>query len=85
MVTLTKNKPDTHVFDLKDGQVAVITKWGCGYEGRVIQRYGNHLIVLGKPNGDGWDNIFGKPRESAKDCRVRILEDGETLVVQNNQ
>jgi len=38
------------VTKLKDGQVAVITQWiweTCA--GRIVQRYGKHLITIGLP------------------------------------
>jgi hypothetical protein len=77
------------VSEMKDGDVAVIVGWGNGvtyvgsvvYAGRVVQRYGNNLITLGANEGKSWSNFFDcilSPDEN----RVRILEKGETLVVE---
>lgn len=82
MVELQSNKTnDIPVKDLKDGQIAVITRWNfSGYEGFVIQRWENRLVSIGCRSGNSWDHV-----PSNEDLRVRILEDGEILVITNNQ
>lgn len=62
------------------GQVGVITSWITGsYVGRVVQRWRGDLITLGMSRGNGWkiDNLDHT-------CRVRLLVDGEKLVVVGN-
>jgi len=85
MLKLKKDKPsDICVADMKDGDIAVITKWSCGgYIGYIIQRYKDFLITVGSRSGKGWGEYF-KPGDTFKrseDCRVRLLEPGEELIV----
>lgn len=70
---------DIQVGDMQDGDIAVITQWNAGqYIGRVVQRYGDYLISVGALMGHGWGKMF--PADWPE-CRVRVLEKGETLVV----
>lgn len=69
--------------DMKDGNVGVIVAHpnsGCGYLGKVVQRYDDDLIVIGMSHGNGWGSIFNACLLS-KGFRVRLLEKGEMLVV----
>jgi len=83
MLKLVNEKHEgAHVLKMEDGDVAVIVSWpynGC--VGRVVQRYENTLISLGLDSDHSWRTLFS-PIVSGK-CRVRILEKGETLVVEN--
>jgi hypothetical protein len=72
------------VFDLPEGKIAIITSWienSSKYNGIIVQRYGKDLIMLGK--NDNWKYIFDRDtcRSELSKCRVRILEKGETLVI----
>ena len=64
---------------LKDGQVAVIVDDRHGYTGRIVQRHGDAAIAIGMKQGNCWSGI-----ENVS-LLVRVLEDGETLVVKNNK
>ena len=72
--------------DMKDGDVAVITRWlGGMYLGRIVQRHNNDLISLGAIFKCRWHNYFIiNPHISTENC-VRILKEGEILVVGPSQ
>lgn len=73
------------VIQLKDGQIAIIVKWSNPeYNGRIVQRYNNDLITLGRPLGNCWINYF-KDNISGSSSRVRILKNGELIKVMDNQ
>jgi len=82
MLQLVKNKPNgSLVCDMNDGDIAVIVAWTqAEYVGHIVQRYGDVLITLGKPEGYRWPDCFRLGGLNSF-CRVRILEKGETLVV----
>lgn len=66
--------------ELKDGQLAIITDTEFGhYTGRVVQRYGNSMIAIGLCEGNVWRDI------KFNTLKVRVLEEGEILVVTNNK
>jgi hypothetical protein len=67
------------VREMSDGQIGIIVSWsGFGnYVGRIVQRYGDTLISLQKPSGNSWSQITLED-----DCRVRILQKGETLIIE---
>ena len=83
MIELEKEKPEgIWVGDMKDGDVAVIVSWAFGgYAGRIVQRYGLHLISLGMDYNKGWRDLWSYPSSISKNNRVRLLEKGEKLVV----
>ena len=64
---------------LKDGQLAVIIDERHGYTGRIVQRYGDDGITIGMPQGNEWYNI------DRVSLLVRVLGEGETLVITNNK
>lgn len=72
------------VQSMKDGDIAVITCWDSSvYIGRVVQRYYNNLICVGSNSRNGWSDIFSSPVEKpSNQCRVRLLEKGETLIIE---
>lgn len=68
--------------EMRDGAVAVIVKWGQhkAYLGRVVQRYGDRLLMLGSDSDHSWSNdIFKHPWAEAGLLRVRILAPGTYL------
>jgi len=85
MLELKNKKTDEiHVSKMKDGDIAVITRWLVGsYVGRVVQRYKNCLLTLGEGSGKGWGEFFSYQQTKDKDYEdyVRILKKGEVLVV----
>ena len=69
-----------HPSEMKDGQIGVIVEWaGSCYLGEVVQRYGDELIVLNKPEGQAWGTL-----NVANNCKVRILPNGTTLEITDN-
>ena len=83
MVKLKTQKTDSiHVSEMQDGELAVITQWTdkC-FIGSIVQRYSNSLICLGCHYGHSWSNLFNFNRGVAEECRVRLLEAGEELVI----
>jgi hypothetical protein len=81
MIKLNEEKGDTLLAkDLKDGQLAIIVGDYSNFKGRIIQRYGNDLVSIGLPIGNGWSN-----RADAVTLEVRVLQDGEILTVLNNE
>ena len=65
--------------DLKDGQIAIIIEDFSDYKGRVIQKFGDNLVTIGMSSGQSWCN-----GDSVK-LLVRVLENGEELIITNNQ
>ena len=63
--------------EMKDGQIGVIREW-CGndYRGCIIQRFKDKLISIGMEGKYNWDPI---PADA--NCRVRILQPGEQIVI----
>lgn len=86
MVTLNKINTNNLILprDMKDGQIAEII--GGEYNGKIIQRVdriftGNiEYIPIGQTGG----NIFTQLHRSVEGF-VRVLKDGETLTIINNQ
>ena len=75
---------DIPVYEMKDGQIAVITNWGYipEYVGRIIQRYGNSLISIGMDCGKAWPEFINEKPDNA--YRVRLLQPGETITIVEN-
>ena len=75
---------DISVFEMKDGQIAVITNWGYipEYVGRIVQRYGNNLIAIGMECVKAWPGFFNEEPDSR--FRVRLLQPGETITIAEN-
>lgn len=71
------------VYDMKDGDIAIIVRWGGmnEYCGRVIQRFDDILITLGAPSGQHFSNICD---ESKPNYRVRILLPGTKFIINPN-
>jgi erythromycin esterase-like protein len=81
MIKLNEEKVKTLLAkDLKDGQLAVIVEDYSNYKGRIVQKYGDDLVSIGLPAGSGWSC-----RADEVTLEVRVLQDGETLTVLNNE
>jgi len=77
-IKITSAHIDIPVRELNDGELAVITAWPYGlYAGNVIQRYGDKLVTIGKPEGKGFTQI-----STRDDCRVRRLVPGDIITLQ---
>ena len=73
---ITKNVP---VGLMNDGDIAIITHSEYPQHiGKVVTRYGIHLITVGQPVGKSWANHF--PTRSSS-MQVRILQPGEQLTI----
>lgn len=83
----SKGKNEIPVYEMEDGHIGVITIWAGRVEviGSVVQRFGNYLLHIGKPYTDRWDNPFEDEFYKSGEYRVRILKEGEKLVIKNNQ
>jgi hypothetical protein len=83
MVELNKKKKEKNVVEmnaLKDGQIAVvIDKRYPQYCGKIIQRYKDCGVPIGKQSGSGWTGIDGVT------LKVRILKEGERLTIFDNE
>ena len=79
-----QNAVDISVYEMKDGQIAVITNWEYipEYVGRIVQRYGNSLISIGMDCGKTWPGCFNEKPDNA--YRVRLLKPGETITIVEN-
>lgn len=81
MVTL-KNELEQNIIearDLKDGQIAIIVEDYSNYKGTIVQRYGHSMVAIGQNLSCGWDNI------TVNTLKVKVLDEGEILVVTNNK
>jgi hypothetical protein len=84
MVRLGNNVNDSiPLSEMKDGQIGIITEWADyqKYAGRIVQRYDNILIALGRSSGSSWSRIFA---ECSEHHRVRLLQNDEALYVDND-
>lgn len=84
MVKLNAKK-SLSVNDLKDGQIAEIICFP-GKEskhGLIIQRHDRLLIAVGQRSGKTHSTLIGS--ECAEDVLVRVLQEGESLTIVNNQ
>jgi hypothetical protein len=73
-----------NVLEMRDGQIAEIVEWRVHeHIGIIVQRYGEHLMELGKGQGDSFSNVFLSSGDWS-DFKVRILQNGETLTIEGN-
>ena len=85
MIKLVNNEQPKSICvnDMQDGDIGVVVVWSDGrYLGRIVQRYKDHLLVVGEQSGREWDTIFNSGLGRWEDCHVRLLEKGETLIVE---
>jgi len=80
----SSNRPrDLCVNDMRDGQLGIVVRWS--YDncvlGRIVQRCKDVIIVLGESSGSSHTTVLNNRNE---DCRVRLLETGEKIVVESN-
>jgi hypothetical protein len=79
MRVIDDNFEEISYWNMKDGQIGVISRWSTGdYIGVVVQRYGKHLVALNKPYKSGWQNLWP---DQIDGCMVRILPPGTKLEV----
>ena len=71
------NRTLTIAGELEDGQIAVMVN--NAYAGKIVQRYGDNLVVIGKKTEHGWSDCNGNT------LTVRVLDDGELIEVFNSQ
>lgn len=72
------------VKEMQDGDVGTITQWVSrnwerDYIGWVVQRSGDLLFCIGREERYSWYGVF-EPDENTEGCRVRLLQDGDTLI-----
>lgn len=67
--------------NMKDGQIGEIkVSPVVNHIGSIVQRHGDKVITIGKSSSSAWSH-----GSSVSTIFVRILEDGESLVVFNNE
>ena len=71
------NKTEKTIGTLEDGQIAVIID--DRHFGEIVQRYGDNCVAIGKKYGQGWSSC------NNNSLRVRVLEEGETIKILNNE
>ena len=82
MKLISQTQSDIHVKQMLDGQIAVIINWSYReYIGRIVQRFGNHLINLGHTESNSWPELFLPDSQLPKTCRVFILPPGTKLEI----
>jgi hypothetical protein len=62
--------------ELQDGQIGIIV--GSGYDGRIVQRYKDYGVTIGRHSGCGWTGIDNVT------LLVRVLSTGELIEVFDN-
>lgn len=67
---------------LSEGQLGVIVEWNTSphYKGRVVQRFGSHLISVGMASGYGWPDFF-RDKHLFEKLRVRVLPKGTVIEI----
>ncbi len=83
MIKLQNKQKDTIcVSELKDGQIAEIVLWAnVIHIGKIVQRYGDSLVVIGSTRGDSWPSCFGGEWHENNSYRLRPLKVGESLEI----
>lgn len=79
---ITSEKRNTiHPFELKDGEMAIITEWifNQSYLGEIVQRFGEDLIVIGKPSKHSYLNFFNNKKITNQ--QVRVLTVGTQIEI----
>lgn len=83
MVKLNKKKKEKQIVemkDLKDGQIGVVVdKRYPSYCGKIVQRYKDYGVSIGQSSGSGWTGV------ELNTIRVRILREGERLMIFDNE
>ena len=80
-IKIKKNNKEILPKFLKDGQLAYISSWPGMYTdiGKIVQRHGDELIIVGKDKGECWSNI------SDLTFYVTVIPNGTELVVTDNE
>ena len=68
-----KKKSQIEMKELQDGQIGVIV--GSDYDGRIVQRYKDYGVPIGKGSGAGWTGIDNVT------LLVRVLTTGELIEI----
>ncbi len=78
------NTTTNHVFEMKDGDIGIITSQEHRqYVGKIVQRYGDHLICLGSESGNSWTDLFVEKRSSLQmNFYVEVFKDDVELVLE---
>ena len=64
--------------NLKNGQIAELVGGNETYHGEIVQRYGNHLIMIGRSAEHSWPDFF-EDRTEQSILKVRVIKKGEKL------
>lgn len=75
------NTKNISMQDLSDGQIGEVID-SSSYTGTIVQCVeGYGYISIGEKSGKGWSC---RSREAAPTLRIRILEEGESLIITDN-
>lgn len=82
----SKNPIMINILEMKDGQVGVIQPdFGADYAGRIVQRFGESLITLGRHSGNGWSILFrNREAGSVLTGSVRLLTKEDLVQFDND-
>lgn len=81
MKIIEESKSEIPVLDMQDGHIGIITAWKWStHVGDVVQRWGEHLICLGKGYTSSWPHFFNETSVGFGN-RVRILPPGSKLEI----
>ena len=70
--------------DLRDGQIAIVIGGEFPHHrGYIVQRYGKDLIAIGENYGHSWGDVCTP--DSENNLELRVLEDGEKIIVKDNK
>ena len=79
-----ENNNAVSISTMQDGEMAIVlsdpTDVANFLVGKIVQRYGVHLVQIGNQYSHGWDEAFGSDAVS-KRVLVRILQPGETIEI----
>lgn len=71
------------VSEMRDGQIAVIVKWGniISVIDLIVQKHKKGLVSIGLETSCGWTNVS----ETNEENRVKILKNGTELIIKDNE
>ena len=84
-VEILDNEPSPPVVaDMKDGDVAVILSVpectsGADLRQRLVMRYGNELVVIGREYEQSYDRLFDGEVSWADKCHIRHIDVGDSI------
>ena len=78
-LSVKQNQKTIPMSSLIDGQMAEVIDHQHTYTGVIVQRHGDDAVAIGLSKGSRWSGI------NNVNLLVRVLEEGETLIITDNQ